>query len=97
MKKLLACLICCVFLIVGCEGCRYNLAKWYPDSGYAEPNIIEYKSWSDSGYYYVVDKNTNTVYIIYDGGRQFGLTDAVWPDGKPVTVDELEHNFKRMD
>lgn len=40
-------------------------------------------------------KNTNTVYMIFDGLHQFGITDAVWPDGKPVTVEELEDNFKR--
>lgn len=95
MKKFLTCLICFAFLIVGCEACHDNMGTSYPDSVYAKPNIIEYKAFLDDGYYYVVDKNTNTVYIIYDGSRQFGLTDAVWPDGKPVTVEELEHNFER--
>lgn len=97
MKKLLACLICCVFLIVGCEGCHINNTTSYPGSAYAKPNIIEHKGKTDSGYFYLVDKNTNTVYMAFHDSYIFGITNAVWPDGKPVTVDELEHNFKRMD
>jgi hypothetical protein len=95
VKKILVCFICLTFLIVGCGGYHVNNATSRPDSVYAEPNIIEYKGSRDDGYFYIVDKNTNTVYMIYNGYRQFGLTDAVWPDGKPVTVEELEHNFKR--
>lgn len=95
MKKILACLICVAFLIVGCDGRQINNATSYPDSGYTKPNIIEYKDNSDAGYYYVVDTNTNTVYMIFHDYHKFGIAPAVWPDGKPVTVDELEHNFKR--
>lgn len=95
MEKILACLIGFVFLIVGLKCCHANNATLYPDSCYTEPNIIEYRGKSDTGYYYAVDKNTNTVYVVYVGGGWFGITDAVWPDGKPVTTDELEHNFKR--
>lgn len=95
MKKFLSCLICFVFLIVGCEACNYNTGTSYPDSDYPKPDIIEYRRGLDNGYYYIVDKNTNTVYIIYTMARQFGITDAVWPDGKPVTVEELVHDFER--
>ncbi len=95
MKKILACFICLTFLIVGCGGCNANNATSYPDSGYAKPSIVEYKDKTAVGYFYVVDKNTNTVYMAFISAYLFGLTDAVWPDGKPVTVDELEHNFKR--
>ena len=95
MKKVLACLICVAFLIVGCDTPQTNDATLHTDSGYAKPNIIEYKGLLDTGYYYVVDKNTNTVYIIFRESYSFGIAPAVWPDGKPVTVDELEHNFKR--
>ena len=91
----LICLICFVFLIVGCEGRNINSGTSYPDPDYVKPNIIEYKRAQDNGYYYIVDKNTNTVYMIFDGAYKFGVTDAVWPNGKPVTVEELEHDFKR--
>jgi hypothetical protein len=74
-----------------------NNATSYPDSGYTKPNIIEYKDMSDTGYFYVVDKNTNTVYMAFHCAYLFGITNAVWPDGKPVTVEEFEHNFKRGD
>ena len=95
MKKVLACFICLALLIVGCKGSRVNNATSYPDSSYAKPNIIEYRDKWDTGYFYVADKNTNTVYMAFHTPYLFGITNAVWPDGKPVTVDELEHNFKR--
>lgn len=101
MKKFLACLICFVFLldlIVGCEtSYNRNMGETEPsiDSVYPQPNIVEYRKNIDEGYFYIVDKNTNTVYMIFYGLHQFGITDAVWPDGKPVTVEELENNFKR--
>lgn len=101
MKKKLACLICFVFLLKLLNGCHTsynrNMGETEPsiDSVYPQPNIVEYKNNADEGYYYIVDKNTNTVYMIFEDLHQFGITDAVWPDGKPVTVEELEHNFKR--
>ena len=51
---------------------------------YAEDGTTVYK------YFYVVDNNTNVVYLQFVGGYKGGITVMLNADGTPITVDQLK-------
>lgn len=54
------------------------------------PNIMLYaKDETGYKYFYVVDNNTNVVYLQFFGFNRAGITVMLNADGTPITVDQL--------
>ena len=54
------------------------------------PNVTQYAKDEDIyKYFYVVDNNTNVVYLQFSGFRRAGITVMLNADGTPITVDQL--------
>lgn len=82
-----------VFILGGCG----NVAEYVTAEPETEitPNVE--KVGNNWGYHYLIDKNTNVVYLEYynTGDRKgfYGVTVMLNADGTPVTADQLD-NFK---
>ena len=77
-----------VLLVSALSGCSKN-ANSKATSSDVTPNIVECK-WSSDNYYYIVDKNTDVVYICFtDNAYRFGMEVMVNRNGVPVTASEL--------
>ena len=82
MKNKLAILIISISLL--CVGCSD-----YDVSTHSRVSVTTYDSmWSN--YQYVVDNNTDVVYLMYLDSDKCGLTVMLNADGTPVTGKQLE-------
>lgn len=70
---------CC---LVGCDGARARKEESYG----VKPKITTYGS---EYYFYIVDENTEVVYLGYRNYNQFGMTVMLNADGTPITADQL--------
>ena len=82
MKNKIAILI--IFISLLCVGCSD-----YDVSTHSRVSLTTYDSmWSN--YKYVVDNNTDVVYLMYLDSDKCGLTVMLNADGTPVTGKQLE-------
>jgi len=92
MKKAisLAGLIVILFLLAGCDEGKAIPGNGYSDR-YNKPDVkLLANNTGSYKYFYVIDKNTEVVYLQFEGDRRGGITVALNADGTPVTVEQLE-------
>lgn len=92
-------IIAIVLLIACISGCGFygrKANKGYED-GYSPigyPNITTY---GNDKFLYVVDENTNVVYLVYNGMYQYGMSVMFDENGNVITVDKLRERNKLYD
>lgn len=89
-KKLVLAIFATTLLFAsGCDdGAKSKLEN---SSIIGSPNITQYaKDGMTNNYFYVVDNNTNVVYLQFVGGYKGGITVMLNADGTPITVDQLK-------
>lgn len=87
MKKLILAAVLAATVLTGCDKGQAGVTV----KGGVYPKITQYGADTDEyTYFYVVDERTGTVYLMFSGLRCAGITDAVNPDGTPVTKEQLE-------
>ena len=91
MRKKIALLIATACTVAGVlTGCAPGMAS--PENNFQDiaPNVVEIGNihW-DTGYSYIVDKNTDVVYLCYSGSNRLGITAALNADGTPITAKQL--------
>lgn len=88
MKRLLIIFLCCLCF----SGCSIkNTSEGQVDTSCEiTPNITSFSN-NHYGfeYYYIVDNNTDVVYLMVFGAYRCALSVMLNPDGTPVTVDQL--------
>lgn len=82
-------LIILTIILIGCclVGCDVDVerAKQKESCG-VTPKITEY---GDDYYFYIVDENTQVVYLGCYYGYWYGITVMLNADGTPITADQL--------
>lgn len=89
-KKLVLAIFATTLLFAsGCDdGAKSKLEN---SSIVGSPDITQYaKDERTYDYFYVVDNNTNVVYLQFSGYRRAGITVMLNADGTPITVDQLK-------
>lgn len=90
-KKLVLAIFATTLLFAsGCDdGAKSKLEN---SSIIGSPDITQYAKDSTTvyKYFYVVDNNTNVVYLQFFGGYNAGITVMLNADGTPITVDQLK-------
>lgn len=87
-KLILAIFATTLLLASGCDdGANGKLEN---SSIIGSPDITQYaKDGLVCKYYYVVDNNTNVVYLQFFGSHKAGITVMLNADGTPITADQL--------
>jgi hypothetical protein len=93
MKKFLIGTLCALTICL--TGCEKGKSPSIVSSNGISPDITVLGSnalgfGSDYNFFYVIDNNTKTVYIMYNSHNRSGMAPALHKDGTPVTIDELE-------
>ena len=83
MRKIIIAIFCICFLTACGEDTSLELAS---------PDI---RCISGTGTYeYIIDENTNNVYLKYSCGRQAGMSIVMNSDGTPMTLEQLKEKLK---
>lgn len=83
MKKIIIAIFCMCFLTACGDDTSSELAS---------PSI---RCISGMGAYeYIIDENTNNVYLKYSCGRQAGMSIIMNSDGTPMTLEQLKEKLK---
>lgn len=93
MFKKIITMILLVVCLTGCGIYGSKANKGYKD-GYSPigyPNITTY---GNDKFLYVVDENTNVVYLVYNGTYQYGMSVMLDENGNVITVDKLRERNK---
>ena len=78
-----------IVCLVGCHGSKSrNGLNGYKGSPIGYPNITTY---GNDKFLYVVDENTNVVYLVYNGMYQYGMSVMLDENGDVITVDKLKN------
>lgn len=87
MKKILFVLLATLLLLTGCsEG--VVIPETYAQN--ITPSLLRTGNLSmESGYCYLIDKNTGVVYLEYSSGYHHAVTLMVNADGTPITAEQL--------
>lgn len=90
MKKKLVLVIFATTLLFA-SGCDDGVnSKLENSSIIGSPNVTQYaEDGTVCRYFYVVDNNTNVVYLQFSGNHRAGITVMLNADGTPITVDQL--------
>lgn len=87
MKKLMLTAMLAAIMLTGCDKGQAGTRV----EGSVYPKITQYGMNTEKyTYFYAVDERTGTVYLLFDAHKRAGITDAVNPDGTPVTKEQLE-------
>ena len=89
MKKILV-IILCLMLLTGCT--ENNSTALLSDQN-IQPNIMTLNS-NSNRYYYIVDRNTHVVYLMFFSGHQAGMTVVLKADGTPMLAEDLRIEVK---
>lgn len=84
MKKIIIILLYTLLL----TGCTKNNSQASVSNQEIKPNMMSLNS-SPNRYYYVVDKNTHVVYLVFYAGSQGGITVMLNADGTPMLAEDL--------
>ena len=78
-----------IVCLMGCHGSKpRNGLNEYKESPIGYPNITTY---GNDKFLYVVDENTNVVYLVYNGSYQYGMSVMFDENGDVITVDKLKN------
>ena len=95
MFKRFIVLILMIVCLVGCHGSKpANGLNGHKESPIGYPNITTY---GNDRFLYVVDENTNVVYLVYNGLYQYGMSVMLDENGNVITVDKLRERNKLYD
>lgn len=84
MKRILAIMLGIMLL----TGCVNNNSKALIDDQDITPNIMSLVE-DGNHYYYIVDRNTHVVYLVFWFGNQAGMTVVLKADGTPMLAEDL--------
>lgn len=84
MKRILMIMLCLILL----TGCTENISTALISDQNIQPNIMTLNS-NSNRYYYVVDRNTHVVYLMFYTGHQAGMTVMLKADGTPMLAEDL--------
>ncbi len=83
MRKIIIAIFCMCFLTACGDDTSFGLAS---------PSIRFISG--EGAYEYIIDENTNNVYLKYNHGRQAGMSIIMNPDGTPMTLEQLKEKLK---
>lgn len=85
MKKLIVAILC-MFVLTSCgvsdDSCELNS----PAVRYISKNVE---------YGYIIDENTNNIYLKFSCGRQAGMSIVMNSDGTPMTLEQLKEKLEQ--
>lgn len=84
MKRIIIILLSILLL----TGCRANSDEPIVSDQNITPNLMT-TSDNDLYFYYVVDRDTHVVYLVFDAYRRAGITALLKADGTPTLAEDL--------